>query len=159
MPDILMTRVDNRLIHGQVGMTWANVLGANLIVVANDEVAVDEVQQNLMDMAVSSLAETRYFTLQKTIDVIGDAGDWQHIFLVVKTPQDALRLIEGGVPIEVLNVGNMHFAEGKRQVTSTISVDDEDIKTFQKILEHGVRLEFRKLPDDPVVPVEKILKG
>ena len=51
MPDILLARVDNRLIHGQVGMTWANHLGANLIIVANDEVAEDEVQQNLMDMA------------------------------------------------------------------------------------------------------------
>ena len=59
MPDILLTRVDNRLIHGQVGMTWATHLGANLIIVANDEVANDEVQQNLMDMAVASAAETR----------------------------------------------------------------------------------------------------
>ena len=83
MPDILLTRVDNRLIHGQVGMTWANHLGANLIIVANDEVAEDEVQQNLMDMAVSSAAETRYFTLQETIEKIHFAGDWQHIFLVL----------------------------------------------------------------------------
>lgn len=157
MPDIMLTRVDNRLIHGQVGMTWANHLGANLIIVANDEVANDEVQQNLMDMAVSSLAETRYFTLQKTIDVIHDAGDWQHIFLVVKTPQDALTLVEGGVPITTLNIGNMHFKEGKKQVTSVISVDEDDKKTIRKLIEHGVKIEIRKVPDDPLTPVEKIL--
>lgn len=158
MPDILLTRVDNRLIHGQVGMTWANHLGANLIIVANDEVAEDEVQQNLMDMAVSSSAETRYFTLQKTIDTIHLAGDWQHIFLVVKTPQDALILVEHGVPIDVLNIGNMHFSEGKKQVTSTISVDEEDKKVFRRLLEHGIRIELRKVPDDPGIPVEKIFE-
>ena len=157
MPDIMLTRVDNRLIHGQVGMTWANHLRANLIIVANDEVANDEVQQNLMDMAVSSLAETRYFTLQKTIDVIHDAGDWQHIFLVVKTPQDALTLVEGGVPITTLNIGNMHFKEGKKQVTSVISVDEDDKKTIRKLIEHGVKIEIRKVPDEPLTPVEKIL--
>ena len=158
MPDILLTRVDNRLIHGQVGMTWATHLGANLIVVANDEVAGDEVQQNLMDMAVASTAETRYFTIQKTIDVINLAGDWQHIFLVVKTPQDALKLVENGVPIKVLNIGNMHFSEGKKQVTSTISVDEDDRRTIRRLLDLGVQVELRKVPSDSVIPVEKIFE-
>ena len=153
MPDILLTRVDNRLIHGQVGMTWATHLGANLIIVANDEV-----QQNLMDMAVASAAETRYFTLQKTIDVIHMAGDWQHIFLVVKTPQDALKLAENGVPIDVLNIGNMHFSEGKKQVTSTISVDEDDKATFRRLLDLGIKIELRKVPSDSVIPVEKIFE-
>ena len=158
MPDILLTRVDNRLIHGQVGMTWANHLGANLIIVANDEVAEDEVQQNLMDMAVSSAAETRYFTLQETIEKIHFAGDWQHIFLVVKTPQDALKLIENDVPITVLNIGNMQFKEGKKQVSSTISVDESDRQTFRRLLDLGVKIELRKVPDDPLLPVEKIFE-
>lgn len=64
-PNILMTRIDNRLIHGQVGVTWTNSLGANLVVVANDEAAVDPVAQSLMDMVVSDGVQTRYFTLQK----------------------------------------------------------------------------------------------
>lgn len=45
MPNILLTRIDNRLIHGQVGMTWVNWLGANLVLVADDELATDEVQK------------------------------------------------------------------------------------------------------------------
>ncbi len=158
MPNILLTRVDNRLIHGQVGMTWSTSLGANLIIVANDEVANDPVQQSLMDMAVASAAETRYFTLQKTIDVIHLAGDWQQIFLVVKTPQDALKLVENGVPITVLNIGNMHFSEGKKQITSTVSVDENDKETFRKLLDLGVKVEIRKIPSDPVTPVEKIFE-
>ena len=111
MPNILMTRIDNRLVHGQVGVTWTNTLGANLVVVANDEAAADPVQQNLMDMVVAEGVQTRYFTLQKTIDVIHKAADRQKIFLVCKTPQDVLTLVRGGVPIRFVNVGNMHFAE------------------------------------------------
>ena len=158
MPNILLTRVDNRLIHGQVGMTWSTSLVSKLIIVANDEVANDPVQQSLMDMAVASAAETRYFTLQKTIDVIHLAGDWQQIFLVVKTPQDALKLVENGVPITVLNIGNMHFSEGKKQITSTVSVDENDKETFRKLLDLGVKVEIRKIPSDPVTPVEKIFE-
>ncbi|VYU68952.1 PTS N-acetylgalactosamine transporter subunit IIB [Clostridium tertium] len=150
MPNILLTRVDNRLIHGQVGVTWVNHLGANLILVANDEVANDPVQQNLMEMVVPDAIQTRFFTLEKTINVIHKAADRQKIFLVCKTPQDVLKLMEGGVPVKELNIGNMHFSEGKEQISSTVSVDENDKKTIRKILDRGVKVEVRRVPEEKV---------
>lgn len=148
MPNILLTRIDNRLIHGQVGMTWVNHIGANLILVANDQVAEDSVQQSLMDMAAPNTVDTRYFSIQKTIDVISLAADDQLILLVLKTPQDVLRLVEGGVPINKVNIGNMHFSEGKKQVTSTVSIDEDDSKIFRRLHDLGVELEIRRVPDE-----------
>lgn len=147
-PNILLTRIDNRLIHGQVGVTWVNHLGANLVVVANDKVASDEVQQNLMDMVLPDTIQARYFTLQKTIDIIHNASPRQKIFLVVRDVQDVLKLKEGGVPIDHINIGNMHYAEGKKQISSTVSVDDADIAAFQKLNELGVELDLRKVPNE-----------
>lgn len=157
MPNILLTRIDNRLIHGQVGMTWANHLGANLIVVANDKVADDEVQQNLMDMAVSNEVETRYFTVQETIDKIHYAANDQLIFLVVKTPQDVVKLVEGNVPIKKLNIGNMHYSDGKQQISSTVSIDEEDKKAFKRLQQLGVEMEIRRVPDEGSVDILKFL--
>ena len=157
MPNILLTRIDNRLIHGQVGMTWTNSIGANLVLVANDQVAEDSVQQNLMDMAVPPTVDTRYFTLQKTIDIIGRAADDQLIFLVVKTPQDALTLVEGGVPIKKINIGNLHYSEGKTQITNMVSIDDEDRKAFKKLLEREVKLEIRGVPTESATDIAKYL--
>ena len=54
MPNILLTRIDNRLIHGQVGVTWTKTLGANLLLVANDAVANDSMQQKLMAVTAKS---------------------------------------------------------------------------------------------------------
>jgi len=147
MPNILLTRIDNRLIHGQVAVTWSNHVGANLIVVANDEVAGDPLQQSLMDMAVSGI-ETRYFTIQETIDKIGLASEEQKIALIVKTPQDVLKLVRGGVPIRKVNIGNMHYSEGKEQLTSTVSVDEEDKETFRELHRLGVQLEIRRVPSE-----------
>ena len=137
-PNILLTRIDNRLIHGQVGMTWTNWLGANLVVVADDEIAADPVQQNLMEMAITGNVGARFFTLQKTIDIIHKAAPSQKIFLVVRTPQNALTLIKGGVPIKEINVGNLHFAEGKKQVSKVISVTEDDIRCFQELEALGI---------------------
>lgn len=158
MPNILLTRIDNRLIHGQVATQWTNHIGANLILVANDKVAGDKMRQGLMDMAAPSGVDTRYFTLQKTIDVIHKAADRQKIFIICETPEDVLTLVEGGVPIKNVNIGNMHMAEGKRQVVGVVAVDDKDVEAFRKLQEHGVELEIRKVPSESKESIEKLFQ-
>ena len=93
MPDIVLTRIDNRLIHGQVATQWSGSIGANLILVANDDVAANTFRQGLMDMAAPSYAQTRYWTIEKTITTIHKASPSQHIFIVCETPTDVLRLV------------------------------------------------------------------
>lgn len=155
--NLLATRIDNRLVHGQVGMTWANSIGANLVVVANDEVSSDDVQKSLMEMVLSEGIGIRFFTLQKTIDIIHKASPKQKIFLVVRTPQDVLTLVEGGVPIKEVNIGNLHFSDGKKQIHPVISVDSSDVEAFKKLSEHGVKLEIRGVPTDKSVDLMSIL--
>lgn len=157
MPNILLTRIDNRLIHGQVGMTWTNWLGANLVLVADDATANDPVQQNLMDMVLTDAVQSRYFTLQKTIDVIHKAADRQKIFLVVRTPQAALTLVEGGVPITAINVGNLHYAEGKKQVSKVISVDEDDIAAFKALEAKGIPCTVQGVPEDAKKPILQLI--
>lgn len=156
-PNILLTRIDNRLIHGQVGVVWTTFLGANLIVVANDRVANDETQQALLDMAVGSGVQTRYFSLQKTIDVINKASPSQKILLLIENPQDALTLVQGGIPIDSLNVGNMHFVEGKKQITSFIYMDDKDIECIKSIIDLGVEVDIRKVPTDSMKKINDLI--
>lgn len=156
MPHILLTRIDNRLIHGQVATQWTGSIGANLILVANDDVAGNEMRQGLMDMAAPAGAQTRYFTLQKTIDIIHKASDKQKIFIVCETPQDVLALVKGGVPIKKVNIGNMHMAQGKRQVATSVAVDDQDVAAFKELQDLGVELEIRRVPSEGTEPVAKL---
>ncbi|NMB14655.1 MAG: PTS N-acetylgalactosamine transporter subunit IIB [Gallicola sp.] len=158
MPNILLTRIDNRLIHGQVATQWNNYVGSNLILVANDKVAADKMRQGLMDMAAPNGVDTRYFTLEKTINVIHKAADRQKIFIICETPQDVLTLVEGGVPIKKVNIGNMHMSEGKRQVVGVVSVDDADVEAFRKLRELGVELEIQKVPGEPKENIEKLFQ-
>ena len=81
MPDIRLTRIDNRLIHGQVATQWCGVVGANLLLVANDAVAKDEFRQGLMNMAAPSYAQTRFFTclLYTSWQGFGDRLKEKHI--------------------------------------------------------------------------------
>lgn len=158
MPNIVLTRIDNRLIHGQVATQWSKIIGANLLLVANDDVAGDEFRQSLMDMAAPAFAETRYFSIEKTISVIHRASDAQQIFLICETPQDVLRLVQGGVPVKKLNIGNMHMAEGKKQISKAVCVDDSDIQAFKALQELGVKLEIRRVPSESADDINKLFQ-
>lgn len=151
MPKILLTRIDNRLVHGQVGVTWVRDLGANLIVVANDLASKDSLQQSLMTTtAKSSNVGIRFFSVQHTIDVIHKASDKQLIFLVVANAEDARKLVDGGVPIDKLNLGNLHFAPGKTEFTKKVYLNDEDKENLDYLKTKNIRIYAQDVPTDKV---------
>ena len=157
MPNIVLTRIDNRLIHGQVATAWTQYSGANLLLVANDDVAGNTTRQSLMNIAAPKGVQTRFFSIQKTIDVIFKASPKQLIALIVETPQDVLRLVKGGVPIKKLNVGNMHMSEGKKQITKAVCVDEDDLNTFKELRNLGVEIEIQRVPTEAIEDISKFL--
>lgn len=149
MPNILLLRIDNRLVHGQVGVTWTTSLGANLLVVADDVSSRDKLQQELMSItAESSGVGIRFFTIEKTINIINKAAPSQKIFLICRTPQDARALIDGGVPVKDVNVGNMHFEKGKRQLSKKVYINDKDLEDLKYIESKGINVFIQDVPGD-----------
>lgn len=154
--NIVMTRIDERLLHGQ-GQLWLRYIGANTILVVNDEVAKDNIQQSLMKMIISKEIAVRFFTVQKTIDIISKASPKQKIFIIVKDCKDALKLIEGGVPIKEINIGNIHNAEGKEKVTRSIFLGAEDKKSLKEMIEkYNISFNTKTTPsgDDGTLQVD-----
>jgi PTS system galactosamine-specific IIB component len=154
-PNILLTRIDNRLVHGQVGVIWTGALGANLIVVVDDEVAKDPLQQQLMTMtAEASSVGVRFFTIEYTIKVIHKAASSQRIFIVCRTPSVVKKMLDGGVPIKDVNVGNMHFSPGKKAITKKVYVDDQDLEELKYIQSKGVNVFIQDTPGDTKFSIE-----
>ncbi|MEG1003750.1 PTS sugar transporter subunit IIB [Clostridium sp.] len=155
-PNIEMMRVDERLIHGQ-GQMWLNALGVNTVIIANDEASVDKIQQTLMKTVVSKSVAMRFFSIEHTCEIIFKASPKQKIFIVCKTPEDALKLIEGGVPVKEINLGNIHNAEGKEQVTRSIYLSKDDKAALKKLSEnHGIKFNTKTTPsgNDGAVQVD-----
>jgi len=155
-PNIVWTRIDERLLHGQIRITWGKHSEANLILVANDEAAEGPnaaFMQAGMKASAGGEYAVRFFSIQKTIDVIAKASPKQKIFILCNNPTDIARLVEGGVPISHCNVGNMHFHEGKRKLTKTVSVDDKDIEAFERIVKCNVTCTIQNTPDQTPIDI------
>lgn len=160
-PNIKMVRIDERLIHGQ-GQLWIKSLGVNLVIVANDKVSNDAIQQTLMKTVIPKEVGVRFWTIDRTNEVIWKAAPHQNIFIVVKDCKDALRLAEGGFPIEKLNIGNIHATEGKEKVSQFIYVSEED-KNSLRALRDKYKVEFNTktspVSNDGVQTIEALNKA
>lgn len=156
-PNILLTRVDNRMVHGQVGITWTKTLSANLIIVADDESANNILQQKLMSSVAHAIdVQIRFFTLQYTSEIIYEASEDQRIYIVVNNIHSARILVEKGVPIKELNLGNLHYAKGKRLVTKKVYVSEEDVEDIAYLLTKQVRIFIQDVPGDSIIKIHKV---
>lgn len=145
-PNILLLRIDNRLVHGQVGVAWSSSLGANLLLVADDGVAQDPLQQQIMSMTAESMGiGIRFFSLQKPSILLAKRLPRRN-FIVCRTPQEARFLVEGGVPIKSVNVGNMHFVEGKRAITKKFTLTIKTWITSVRFKPQALTFSFKTPP-------------
>lgn len=146
---INLARIDTRLLHGQVATAWTPASKANRIIVASDKVAADELRKGLIKQAAPNSVKANVVPIKKLIEVAKDPrfGETQALILF-ETPQEALEAIEGGVQIGELNVGSMAHSTGKTMVNNVLSMDKEDVATFEKLRDLGVQFDVRKVPND-----------
>jgi mannose/fructose/N-acetylgalactosamine-specific phosphotransferase system component IIB len=143
-------RIDNRLIHGQVTVSWVGTLNADHLIVSNDDVAADDMQKMILPQAARGV-KTSILSIDETLDYVkSSAGDNEKIMLIAKFPSDALRLIEGGMEPKEINVGNQAPLPGSKfkMVKRTIAITGDDAAALRKIAEKGYRLNARMMPSD-----------
>ena len=156
-PKIFLTRIDDRFIYAQDIEQWNEAVGSNLVLIVNDGIAADSRKWAPMRVAAPEGVWTRFFSVQRTIDVIHTATPCQWILIMVASPADALALVKGGVPITKISIGHMQAGEGKRPVTPAVAVDDEDVAALKELQELGTELEIRYLPSSDPDPIDNLL--
>lgn len=152
-PKILLTRIDDRFIYGQDVALWNEAVGTNLVLVVNDEIAADAHKWAPMRVATPEGVWTRFFSVQRTVDIIHTATPRQWILIMVASPADALALVKGGVPITKISIGHMRTGEGKHPITPAVAIDDADVAAFKELQELGIELEIRYLPSSNPDPI------
>lgn len=143
-------RIDNRLIHGQVTVAWVGRIGANHLIVANDEVAADEFQRLLLPQAARGV-RTSVLGIDDTVAYCaGEEAAGETIMILAKFPADALRLLTAGLSVGEVNVGNQAPKPGTKftMVTRSISVTEQDAKDYRRIAELAGGLHCQMMPND-----------
>ena len=155
---IKLTRIDDRLLHGQVSFTWTPAVSADCLVVANDKVAGDEFMKMTLNLAKPPAAKLLIKSLADTITFLNDPrGQTMKILVLISSVKDAAVLAGGVKEIQSINFGGLRTREGTRLISKAIAVTDEDIEIVKELLAKGIELEVRQVPTDKKVFVETLI--
>ena len=147
--NIVLARIDDRLIHGQVATVWSKATNCQRIIVCDDDVANDKIRATLLKQVAPAGIKSPVVGLDKAIRVYNNPKyENDRCLLLFTKPASVLYLVEHGVDIKSVNIGGMSFHEGKKQLTKAISVDEDDIEAFKKLNEKGITLEIRIVASD-----------
>lgn len=155
---IIANRVDGRLIHGQVANLWATKLNITRFLVIDDEVAQSDIDKQSLKLATPSGIRLSVLPIEKAAHNINNGKyDSQRLMVIARKPDRFLQLLEHGVKLDELNVGNMSQTEETQSLTKSINVTDTDIDVFKKLNEKGLRIVSQMVPNDEAVNFMSLL--
>ncbi len=155
---VLLARVDDRLIHGQVVVGWARALEADCLVVANDAVAADPLQRTLLPMAVPPHIRVAILRLTEAAEAVAKGTlPGQRVILLFASLPDAARFMAAGGPLKELNIGGIRLAPGRQALRTAVALGPEDVRAARDLAGCGVALALRMVPSEPAEPLLPLL--
>lgn len=158
MGTIVLSRVDSRLIHGQVMTKWLQQSQANKIVVVSEELANDEFMRDIYLMSapegikIDCLSEKDAVTKLTNLE-----SDNSKILVLFPNLQTVLNIVENGVNIESLQIGGLGGAPNRKVVFQNITLDDDDVNILKNLINKKCNVYFQIIPEDNPQSAQSII--
>ena len=150
---IVLSRIDDRLLHGQVVIGWGRPLGIDLIILVDDQVATSDWEQELYRMAVSSDIEVRFLTVaQASAQMTGWQSNGKR-GMVLTGYLETMAALRAASPevIQRINLGGIHHRPGRRERLPFLYLTDQELKTLLALEAGGALISAQDLPTTPPV--------
>ena len=157
---IVLIRVDDRLIHGQVLMGWTRALDVNHALVADDQAAADPMQGPLMRMAAPTGLTVTILAVDEAAEALqGHNYDRDRMIVIVRGPETLVRLHTAGLEFSKVNVGNVRSGEGRSRLTKEVHASEAELEHWRYLDNAGVALIAQWLPDQKRTNLNPRVRG
>lgn len=152
---IVMCRVDERLVHGQVIASWSKILSIRQILVIDDQLAKDSFMGTVLAMAAPSGVKVELVSVDEAVRRIQKDGaqDGVNTMLLFKGPQCTLALVEKGVEIRELNIGNMGAGPSRKAISRNVYASASEVEIFKKLLDMGIDVYLQMVQQESRVSI------
>ncbi len=158
MSEIVLTRIDDRLIHGQVMTAWVKKTRANQILIIDDEVAKDEFMREVLKMSAPNGIDIVVKGLADAVAFLNQQGDNnKRLIILVKGPTVIEQLLENGIAIDKLVVGGMGAKAERRVLYKNISASEEERAVFKRMIDRKIPVVIHIIPDQKETDLSKYL--
>ena len=144
--------LDDRLIHGQVAISWTRFLDANVLLVINDEVVKNELRKKTLKMAVPPGVKYGFRSVEDGIAFLNAPENQKYkIMALVSDPQ----VCKGVKDVQRLTIGGVR--KKAEYITDNLNLTNEDMKALLEVIKTGVAVGMLPTPSDKFVNLEKLL--
>jgi len=158
MENLIFTRIDDRLIHGQVVAAWLRTYSnVSHILVIDDQAFRDDFMQQMFKMLVPSEITIEIRSVDEAAQMMR-AGLKKPTMVIVKAPVTLKRLMDMGLKFDKINIGGMGMSAGRKKLFQNVSSTPEENDIFREMMKNGVTLEVQIIPAAKTVNVANILK-
>ncbi|WP_321369933.1 PTS sugar transporter subunit IIB [uncultured Desulfuromusa sp.] len=146
---LVLARIDNRLIHGQVLEAWVPFVRADCIVVANDDIAQNPLKKMMMQVSVPSQIRVEIGTVAESVALLKSSRlDRCRVLLLFGTTADAVCAYREGLDLDRLNLGNLQADKGKARFSCTLFLNSTDLDDLELLDQAGIKITSRCIPAD-----------
>lgn len=141
---ITLTRIDGRLIHGQVTVGYSRRYGVDLLIVANDYLANSTFEKTMLKMAAPTGVSIEIITLAEAADEM-KSSQWEDnkVLLLIKSPVDFVELVKKGTSFEKINVGGVINEGATIKLTKEVIATEEEMSAWKEIDALGIQMELQ----------------
>jgi D-glucosaminate PTS system EIIB component len=155
---IVLCRIDDRLIHGQVVIGWGRPLGIDLIILVDDQVARSAWEQELYRMAVAPEIDVKFVTVAQAA---AEMGDWQangKRGLVLTGDLETMAALHAASPevVHRINLGGIHHRPGRRERLPFVYLTDQELRALFALEEKGAVITAQDLPTSTPVALRSL---
>lgn len=155
---IILMRVDHRLLHGQVAFAWTQDIGADCILIANNDVPNNEIRKTTIKLAKPQGVKLVIKNIEDSITALkSGVTDKYKLFIVVESIEDAHKLATAYPEIKQINLGGTKVEEGKDSLSKAIHADKEEQNLLRELEGKGIEIEIRQVPSDKKIQLKDVL--
>ena len=158
MKHLVLVRIDDRLIHGQVVTAWVKQTDGNRIIIVDTPLTKDTFTQRILKASAPSGIHVDVMATQSAIEELKKEPEkGEKIIILVKTPEEIEALLLGGVLMEKVILGGMGSKAGRKKFNRNVSASPEEIASLARINKMGIPIYFQLVPSQAPVDIRKLI--
>ena len=154
---LVLARVDDRLVHGQVVLAWGQNMSVDRLLVADDEVAANPWERELMGTAAEDMQVDVVLLQDLPAYLVQEEARSGSTILLMRSLEAARLVVESGVTLSELNLGGLHFSPGKERFLDYLYLDEGDRSILRALLDRGVRIQAQDVPTSKPIDARELL--
>lgn len=160
MKNIVLARVDDRLIHGEVVSVWTPSLQVNRIIIVDDEVAADAFNKRVIKALAPNGVRCNVYSVERGADILQrDSKEAnERVMVLTKTPITYDRMADLGLKLTDVNLGGMGLRGERTPFIKNVACSPDEIQSIKNLREKGTHVYYQLVPEQQVIEVDGYLK-